>query len=137
MFKEQTHLAIFSPDLMLKILSGGKRIDVRLSQNAIVPYMAIQKGDKILIKKSGGKVYGELIVKNVFFYDNLNKKRITKIKRKYNRQVRADEAFWANKMNSKYATVIFLKSVKRYLSPVKYTKHDRRPWVVITGKTNK
>ena len=134
MFKERRHLAIFSPDLLTKVLQGEKKVDVRLSERAIPPYQAIHRNDRILIKKSGGKVFGEAKVSNVLFYDRLNPAKVKKIKRKYNKEIRADESFWQKKRKAKYATVIFLNSVKRYLGPINFTKHDRRAWVVLGKK---
>ena len=132
MFKEQTHLAIFSPQVIDKVLNKEKRIDIRLSQRAISPYQAIQRGDKILIKKSGGKVYGEAKVANVLFYNNLNQRKVGKLKEKYNKRVGMDNSFWQKKSQAKFATIIFFQSIRRYLAPISFKKRDSRAWVVLT-----
>jgi len=113
------------------VLKNQKTIDLRLSQKAISPYMQIKRGDLILIKKSGGKVYGQAKVKNVLFFDQLNKKKITQIKRKYQNRLKADSEFWQSKTKAKYGSLIWLSAIKRYLSPVKYSKSDRLAWKII------
>lgn len=132
MFKETSHLAIFSPELIAKVLQGQQRLDIRLSQRAIPPYQAIKRGDKILIKKPGGKIYGQAKVSNVLFYNNLNPRKVIKLRVRYARKLMIDPSFWKRKEIAKFATVIFFNSVKRYLAPISYKKSDRRAWVVIS-----
>ena len=131
MFEEARHLAIFSPDLIAKVLQNKQRLDIRLSQRAIPPYQAIKRGDKILIKKPGGKIYGEAKASNVLFFNNLNPRKIIKLRMRYGSKLMIGSNFWKRKEKAKFATVIFFNSVKRYLAPISFKKSDRRAWVVL------
>jgi ASC-1-like (ASCH) protein len=125
------HLAIFVGDYIKQILSGTKTIEVRLSQEKIVPYGAIAKGDEILLKKSGREILGAVEVDNVLFYENLTPELIGRIRKEYNKELNVDNNFWQAKANSRYASLIFLKNPRRFLAPMKFRKKDRRPWVII------
>jgi hypothetical protein len=130
-FKEQFHLAIFSFQSIDRVLSGEKRTDIRLSQRAIPPYRAIQRGDRVLIKESGGGVYGEAKVSNALFYNNLNQKKVENLKERYNKRVKMDSSFWRKKSQAQFATIIFFQSVRRYITPINFKKRDSRAWVVL------
>jgi len=125
------HIAIFSKNLIDKVFKTDKRVDVRLAQKAIAPYQKAERGDKILIKKSGGDVYGEAQIENVLFFGKLDKQKISRLKRRYQNQSKTSDQFWKDKINAKYASIIFLSDLKRYLSPVNVDKSDRSGWKVI------
>lgn len=125
------HLVIFRGDAIEKILKGEKTIEVRLSQKSIVPFMAVSRGDEIYMKEAGKKILGKFIVDNVLYFENLDKKQIGEIKRKYNKKAVLDKEFWQSKKNARFATVIFIKKPRRFLSPLKYKKSDLRGWVVL------
>jgi hypothetical protein len=125
------HIGVFGPKLMEKVLSCEKRVDIRLSQKAIAPYQQISRGDLILVKLSGGKVYGEARVENVLFYDRLNQNKLNRLKERYQRKSQTDDRFWRQSKRANYATVIFLTGIKRYLSPIVINKKDRSGWKVI------
>ena len=125
------HLAIFLKGVAEKILSGEKQVEIRLSQNKVLPYGEVQKDDEIYLKVSGGKILGKVEVDNVLLYDSLDKNMMINIQKEYYDSARMDEAFWSKKASSRFATIIFLKNPKTFLTPVVYHKTDRRPWVVI------
>jgi len=125
------HLAVFVKGMAGKILSGEKQVDVRLSQSRIPPYLAVQKEDEILLKSSGGKIIGKASIDNCLFYDKLSPAKVVQIKNNYNSAAILDEKFWESKINAKFATIIFLKNPRKFLTPVIYKKNDRRAWVVL------
>lgn len=131
MKKSQKHLAVFSPDLIEKVFKGRKSLDIRLSKRAIAPYEQVKRGDKVLIKKSGGKVIGEAEVNNVLYFKNLTPQRLKVLQRKYQQRSMTSDRFWQDRRSVKYGTVIFLKEVKRYLSAIKIVKRDRCGWKII------
>jgi len=125
------HLAIFVNGMAEKILSGEKRVDVRLSQSRIPPYLALQKEDEILLKSSGGKIIGKASIDNCLFYDKLIPSQVKEIQNNYGSAAMGDEKFWESKRSAKFATIIFLKNPRKFLTPVLYKKNDRRAWVVL------
>lgn len=126
------HIAIFTPDLAEKILSGEKTVDSRFSRSKIIPFGQVSSGDIVYIKPSGKEIIGQFIVRKVIFYDGLTKEDIMEIKKEYGQKISANETFWQEKLASKYATLIFVEQANRFLtSPIKYPKKDLRGWLII------
>ena len=125
------HLAIFLKGVAEKILTGEKQVEIRLSQSKVIPYLTVTKDDIIILKISGGKIIGQATADNVLYYDHINRELLSKIKKQYAKATKMNEEFWKMKRKSRYATIILLKNPIKYLSPVVYQKHDRRPWVIM------
>jgi len=125
------HLAIFLKGMAEKILSGEKEVEIRLSQHKVLPYGTIAKEDIIFLKDSGEKIIGQATVDNVLYYDNLDSDTFRNLRREYEEFSKINADFWNRKSNSSFATIIFLKNPKKFLAPLTFQKHDRRPWVVI------
>jgi len=125
------HLAIFVGSAIDDILSGKKTIESRFSLGRVLPYGQVSKDDVILLKKSGGEVFGQVIVDNVLYYDNLTKESIKILRKEYDRGLCTSDDYWFSKSKSRFGTLIFLKNPERFLSPIKIHKTDRRPWVIL------
>lgn len=125
------HVAIFVGDYIDKILRGEKTMEGRFTQDRIAPYGAIKKGDIILLKQAGGKIAGEAEVDNVLFYENLDGEALGKLRKEYSKDLAVDDKFWAAHGKARFATLIFLRNPRRYLGPLRFSKRDRRPWVVV------
>ncbi len=125
------HLAIFIGNAIEKILQGEKAVEARFSISKILPYESIMKEDEIYLKQSGGLVLGKVKVDNVLYYEGLNAEVIGKLRREYQNDLLVDNKFWQDHANSKYATIIFLKDPKKFIAPLRITKHDRRSWMII------
>ena len=129
------HLAIFDKgDVIEKILRGEKIIDGRFSRKKTLPYENIKKGDEILLKESGGPIVGKAEVDNVLFFDHLAPDLMGKLRKEYEKDLAMEESFWKTVTKCKYVSLIFLKNPSRFISPLKYKKHDRRSWVIISDK---
>lgn len=126
------HLAIFLRGTAEKILSGEKQVEVRLSENRVLPYKAVAKDDEIYLKNSGGKIIGRSMVDNCLYYDHLNQAMLEDIYNKYHAShALVNDKFWRSKRKARFATIIFLKNPKKFLTPIIYKKNDRRAWVII------
>ena len=125
------HLAIFIGDYIEKIFRGEKTIEGRFSNNKILPYCAVKKGDEILLKQSGGMIVGRAMVDNALYYEGLDSEAIGKLRKEYSKELRVDDYFWQSKTSAKYASLFFLKNPERFLTPIKDKKKDRRAWVVL------
>ena len=128
------HIAIFIGDAIENILAGKKTMDSRFSLGRIVPYEAVAKDDIIFLKKSGGDIFGKVLVDNVLYYDHLRPESIAILRKEYSKELCTEDKFWQKKAKSKFATLIFLKKAERFLTPLKFHKKDRRPWVIIEDK---
>ena len=127
----QKHLAVFSGDTADKILTGAKKIDIRLSKNNIAPFGQVTTNDQVLMRQSGKKLIGSFIVDRVIFFDHPTKGEIEDIKRKYQKDIGMDDNFWHIKMDAKYLTLIFVRSSTRFLVSPEVNKRDLRSWVVL------
>jgi predicted transcriptional regulator len=125
------HLAIFLKQSSVeKILSNEKTMEARFSLEKVLPYGVIKKGDEIFLKESGGLILGKVTVDNVLFYEGLEPETVGKIRREYHQELVVDDGFWQKKANAKYVSLIFLKNPRRFITPMKMKKKDRRPWVI-------
>ncbi|EKD49762.1 MAG: hypothetical protein ACD_63C00054G0002 [uncultured bacterium] len=126
------HLAVFDKGYIEKILAGKKKVEARFSKFRFAPFKKVKKGDEIFLKKSGGKVLGKFTAGSVLSFENLNVRKITEIRRKYEKDLKVDGGFWEMKKKSKYATLVFIKDVEKFPNPIALDKHDRRSWVVLS-----
>lgn len=127
------HLAIFNQrEYIEAILKREKTIEGRLNRDKIAPFGVIKHGDTILLKIKGGMVVGQVEVENVLFYENVTGEIVGKLRKEYAKEMMVDDNFWTQHANARFASVIFLNNPKRYLTPLKITKKDRRPWVVVS-----
>ena len=126
------HLAILRQPYLNLILCGEKTIESRFSKIKSLPYHRVAKEDKVLLKEAGGKVLGEFTVAEVLFFD-LDSTILTQIKVNYGSALCADrdKTFWQAREACKYATLLWVKQVKRYLEPYCFPKCDRRAWLIL------
>ena len=125
------HLAIFTPDAVLKINSGQKKIDGRFSKIKISPFGKVASGDQILMKISGRKIVGQFVVDRIIYWDHPNDSDIELIRKKYSRDLGISKTFWLDREKINYVTLMFIKSVTKFLVPPEIEKKDLRPWVVL------
>ncbi len=124
------HLAIFVEPFLQYILDGQKTIESRFSSKRIIPYMAVNKGDVVLLKKSSGPILGICHVNDVWYY-KLNESSWFQIKKEYSEALCAQNPeFWQDRKSASYATLIRIEKVKS-LSPIHISKNDRRGWVIL------
>ncbi len=62
------HLAILVEPYLQFILEGRKTVESRFSARRGVSYGAVQRGDVVLLKRSGGPVIGVAQIAHVWFY---------------------------------------------------------------------
>jgi len=126
------HLAIMSKGYIEKILSGEKSIESRFSVNRISPFGKIKAGEKVYLKETGKPVSASFEVEKVLFFSDLNEEKIKEIKVKYGQGICAEEDFWNNKRNARYATLIFVKD-PRVEESFKVNKADRSAFKSVTN----
>lgn len=125
------HLAVFDSATAKLIFSGKKTVEGRFSKIKIAPYAQVFSGDIVYVKVSGEAIVGEFIVDRVIYFDNPTKDEIIEIKKKYAKQLAMDESFWLRHEKITYITLMFIRSLNRFLIPPEITKKDLRGWVVL------
>lgn len=131
------HLAIFSKVGFEEIISGRKTVETRFSKHKISPFGEVSAGDIVYMKVAGGEIAGQFLVKKVLFFEGLDKKDWEFIKSGYGKALslgseEEDNRFFKQKEDARFGTIIFIDRVEQFItSPIKFTKSDRRAWVVM------
>jgi hypothetical protein len=124
------HLAVMTEPFLSYILDGKKTIESRFSKNAVAPFGRVSAGELVLLKGAGGPVVGCFLAKDAEFI-RLNAVELTRFKKHYSEALCADDVFWEERRDKRYATLIGVQGVRR-LSPARVVKSDRRGWVVLS-----
>ena len=106
------HLAILKKQWLGKILSGEKTIESRWYRHRKTPYNNIAKGDIVYLKESGKPVTAKAAVKNVLFFDNLDRNKIKEILQRYGKQIGVTESYADELTGKNYCSLIFLEDVQ-------------------------
>ena len=125
------HLAIFNSTDAVKIISGKRKVEGRFSQIKIPPFGKVSTGDLVLVKVGGEKIIGQFIVDRVLYFDHPRQEEFNGIKRKYGKDLALSATFWLDKEKINYVTLMFIKSVNKFIVPPQIAKKDLRPWVVL------
>ena len=125
------HLAVFSPDTVNSIFSGKKKIEGRFSKIKIAPFNKVSSGDIVLMKVSGEKIVGQFLVDRVLSFDHPRVEEVDFLKRKYSSDLSLTKAFWLDHENINYITLMFIRSVTKFIVAPEIPKKDLRPWVVL------
>lgn len=125
------HLAIFDKEAVEKIFAGEKNIEGRFSQIKIAPFGKVSAGDLVLIKLPGEKVIGQFLVDRVLYFDHPKKQEAEEIKKKYAKELGLADSFWLAHEKINYLTLMFMKTVTKFLIPPQIPKKDLRGWVVL------
>lgn len=125
------HLAVFDPEAVKLIFDGKKRIEGRFSKIKIPPYLKVAAGDTVLIKIGGEDILGQFIVDRVIYFDHPTNFEVEEIKKKYAKSLSLPKSFWLEHEKINYVTLMFIKSITKFLFPPQIPKKDLRPWVVL------
>ena len=124
------HLAIMVEPYLTLMLNGTKTVESRFSANRCAPYGRVEKGDVLLLKKSGGPVVGICMVTYRWFY-HLDAASWQTIRRDFGKAICAqDPQFWQDRRDASYATLMRVRHV-RAITPITFDKRARRGWVVL------
>lgn len=102
------HVAIIAPAIARALLSGAKRIETRFCRRRQVPVGAVQCGDVIHFKLSGGPLIGTCGAANVVEYCDLSPSRVRALHARYGRLVCAPARYWRACRRRPYGVLIWL-----------------------------
>lgn len=124
------HLAIMVEPFLQFVLSGRKTIESRFSVHRCAPYGYVEKGDVILLKRTGGPIVGLCQVSHRWLYQ-LDPESWNFIREKFTEALCANSSdFWKERERALFATLMRVCHV-RPIIPIKFEKRDRRGWVVL------
>lgn len=96
------HLAVFRQPYLDMILNGEKTIESRFSRVKCAPYGKIGKGDIVLLKVTGGLVFGEFAVRGVKSFAHVTPELIEDLK-SFSKEICSDgePTFWEQRRDKK------------------------------------
>ncbi len=126
----QVHLAVFVEPYLSLISDGKKTIESRFSKNCIAPFNAVNVGDIILLKRSGGGIAGICLVEKAWFY-RLVPGTLKEIRSLFAGGIcPAGTSFWDDRKDSSYCSLIWVCNFTK-LPDIPFSKADRRGWVIL------
>jgi hypothetical protein len=109
------HIAILDKkrNLLSKIISHEKTIESRWYQTKRTPWHNIKKNDVVYFKDAGWLITVKARVKDVLFFDDLNKDKVLMILKKYGRAIGFTNLEYTEYYDKKnYCILIFLEDVQ-------------------------
>ena len=125
------HLAILAREAAEAIFDGRKKIEGRFSQIKIPPYGEVSSGDVVLMKLPGEKIIGQFLVGKVIYFDHPTPQDIYELKKKYAKALALPTAFWLDHEKINYITLMFIKTVTKFIIEPQVKKKDLRGWMVL------
>lgn len=130
----RVHLAVFVEPFLRYVLDGSKTVESRFSVNATAPYGRVDRGDVLLLKRSGGPIVGVCRAADAWHYE-LDDAAWAYIRDRFAPALRVDGTDYLDrKAHASFATLIRVDQVLA-VGPVGCAKRDRRGWVVVRDTT--
>jgi len=110
------HIAILDKKrhLLEKIISGEKTIESRWYQTKRTPWHNIKADDVVYFKDAGELITVKAKVKEVLFFDDLNREKVLNIIQKYGRAIGFKSLEYTDFYDKKqYCILIFLEDVQK------------------------
>lgn len=129
--KNTIHLGVFIEPYLQLIIEGKKTIESRFSINRTAPYCKVEDGDLLLLKRSGGPIVGICQITQAWSYV-LDKDKWDTLKTQYAKALCIQSpAFWEQKRNANYATLMKVRHVRPIEPAILFIKSDRRGWLAL------
>jgi ASC-1-like (ASCH) protein len=122
------HLGVFVEPFLEAILDGRKTIESRFGLHRCTPFQRVQRGDTILLKRSGGPVVGLALAGDATYY-TLDTEVLEHLRDRFATQLFAeDDEFWAARAEKRFASLIEIDDIVK-IETMTVDKRDRRGWV--------
>ncbi len=125
------HLAILDREAAEAIFEGRKKIEGRFSQIKIPPFLKVAAGDTVLMKLPGEKIVGQFQIAKVLFFDHPTDADLADIKKIYGKSLALPATFWLSHEKINFVTLMFIKSVTKFIIEPQVKKKDLRGWMVL------
>jgi hypothetical protein len=122
------HLGVFVEPFLAAILDGRKTIESRFGVHRCTPFERVQRGDIILLKRSGGPVVGLALAGEATYYE-LDTKILDDLRDRFATKLFAeDDEFWSARADKRFASLIEIDDTVK-IDTMTVEKRDRRGWV--------
>lgn len=125
------HVAILKPGYIKAILAGTKTIESRLTKTAQPPHGKVEPGERLFIKASGGPFMATAIAGDVQTYTDLTPTDLRRMRKRFNKKIGGDDAYWEMKRESRFATLIDLHTVEPLSVGPTYKVAYMKAWYVL------
>lgn len=106
------HLMIVHERYAPLLLSGRKAVESRLSKDRRAPFGRVSPGEVVYLKTTGGPVFARARVTRVDEFDDLTPGQLDSLRSAYDDRVCADDAYWDERSDARYATMVWLGEVR-------------------------
>jgi len=125
------HVAILKPGYIKDILAGRKTIESRLTKTRQPPHGRIEEGQRLFLKASGGPFMATAVASAVSGFEDMQREDVKQLRKQYGEQIGGDDAYWALKRDSRFATLIELTDVEPIEVGPKYKVAYMKAWYVL------
>ena len=125
------HVAVVDRRYVRLILSGRKRIECRILRRRVVPFDAVEPGDRIWFKPPSAPLCASACVTRVRWIPCEGPDTLVAVCRRFGRAICAERAFWARRAGARYVGLFWLGEAVP-CEPIRIGKRDRRAWVVLS-----
>jgi hypothetical protein len=126
-----SHIAIIGELAAQELLGGRKRVESRLSRTCRAPFRAVQAGDLVYFKQSGGGVIGQAHVASVRHWTDMKPVDVLHLAQRFNPQVRAPRSYWMARRRCRFATLIWLRGFRAQTAPFDLPRQYGNAWIVL------
>lgn len=130
------HVAILLRPYLTAVLAGTKTIESRLTKTARPPYGAVQPGERLFFKESGGPFRATALVRDVAEFADLTPSRVDRLRQRYEAAVGGDDAYWHGKRSSAYAVFVGVGQVEPLAVGPRYAVQSMRAWYVLPDEAS-
>jgi len=106
------HVAILRRPYLDRILDGAKTLECRLTRTPRAPFGRVAAGDTLYLKQSAGPFRGRAVAGEIVSQSDLTPADVDRIRDRYGDRVLGEPDYWQSKRDSRYATLIELRSVE-------------------------
>jgi len=125
------HVAILKPGYIHDVLAGRKTVESRLTKTAQPPFGKVTTGERLFLKASGGPFMATALAGKVSSFSDMQPRDIEALRKRHNRQIAGDNAYWQAKRDSRFATLIELTDVEPIAVGPAYKVAYMKAWYVL------
>lgn len=127
------HVAILHARYLELIRRGAKTAELRLTKTRRAPFGQIAPGQRLYFKQSGGPFSLTAIAQSVLCKEDLLPQDIRDIHRLHNHEILGDDAYWTQRTQSRFLTLIHFKEVEEISYGPRMKPHHGVAWQVLRG----
>lgn len=123
------HIALIDRSFADDLIAGRKTVESRFMKTRRAPFGAVQAGDLIVFKISGGQVIGTWRATWVREFVGLSPAEMQTISRRYNSRILAPRCYWLAKRNARFGVLIGLAYCGFPVNEIRYRRQFGNAWI--------